>query len=375
VRIAVVGAGPAGSTLAAQLARDGADVSLFDHSHPREKPCGGGITRRALDQLPRIAGIPARWVESCRFESEGVGHVELRLECPIAVVSRRELDAWLLERAVARGATHLRERVVEVGPDSEIRTSAGRAERFDVVIGADGASSLVRRRFLTATPSARRAMAVGWYTCGETPMLVRFLPTLAGYMWLFPRTDHVAIGICAPLGTLPSRALFDRLDDEVRHHDPRLAEPIGRRYARTVPAPSTEEQSILEIAGPGWALVGDAAALADPITGEGIAPALRSATLLAETLRETASTASYPERVLEDFGRDLNRAALLRNSFFAPGFTERMLRYSARSQAIRTVLGDLVLGRQDYLSLKRRLLRAAPRFAWQSLTAPLSRPG
>jgi flavin-dependent dehydrogenase len=123
---------------------------------------------------------------------------------------------------------------------------------------------------------------------------------------------------------------------------------------------------VLEIAGPRWALVGDAGALADPITGEGIYYALRSALVLATALREEASTLRYPTRVLEDFGHDLLKAAALRERFYAPGFSRRMIAYAARSRSVRGVLADLVLGEQGYVGLKRRLLRAGPRFLLES---------
>ena len=72
MRVAVVGGGPAGAMLAFHLARDGAQVTVFDHSHPREKPCGGGFTPRALDLLPEAPAhdpLPVRHVRSCRFDS------------------------------------------------------------------------------------------------------------------------------------------------------------------------------------------------------------------------------------------------------------------------------------------------------------------
>src|SRR5207245_7250705 len=104
MKVAVVGAGPGGALLAWHLARDGASVTLFDASHPREKPCGGGVTARALDLLPPAPPddpLPVRLVETCRFES-GMGEgVEVPLTRPVAVAARRELDAWLLRRAVA----------------------------------------------------------------------------------------------------------------------------------------------------------------------------------------------------------------------------------------------------------------------------------
>src|SRR5204862_1642155 len=99
--------------------------------------------------------------------------------------------------------------------------------------------------------------------------------------------------------------------------------------------------------------------------------ALRSAELLAETLREDGSLLRYPERLLGSFGRELLRAAALHERFYAPGFARRMVRFAARSGAIRRVLGDLVLGEQGYDGLERRLMSAAPRFAVEYAAAAL----
>jgi len=370
MRVGIVGAGPAGSLLALRLAEGGADVSLFDASHPREKPCGGGLTRKALALLPAVPAddpLPVRFESRCLFDS-GDGHaVALRLDQPVAIAARRELDAWLLRRATAAGARLVAERVVAAEADGELRTAGGVHAGFDVVVGADGAGSAVRRARLGPLPAERLTMAAGWYARGDSAMSIRFTPGLDGYLWLFPRRDHVGVGICAPLRSVPTRSMLDRLEREVARAYPALVEEHAGRYAHTIPSPSTEPASILEIAGPRWALVGDAAALADPITGEGIYYALRSADLLARTLVEEGGPARYPARALEDFGRELLRAAALRERFYAPGFTTRMIRYAARSAAIREVLADLVLGAQGYVGLKRRLLRAAPRFVWESV--------
>jgi flavin-dependent dehydrogenase len=369
-----VGAGPAGTALAADLALRGHSAAVFDASHPREKPCGGGLTAKALALLPATpAGdpLPARGFDRCRFESADGRAVDVPLRRRVAVASRRELDAWLLRRAVEAGAEHVPEHVVRVEP-GRLVTARGRAFDADLVVGADGAGSLVRRSFLSPTPAGRRTMAAGFYARGDSDMLVRFLPGLRGYLWLFPRPDHVGVGICAPLGRPPSRALLERLRHEVRRSFPALADDEAPAYAHTIPSPSPDPGSIHEIAGPGWALVGDAAALADPVTGEGIYYALRSAGILAATLEETGATADYPRRVFEDFGRGLLKAARVHDRFYAPGFTDRMIRFASRSAVVREVLGDLVLGRQGYLDLKRRLLRAGPRFLVEAAWARLS---
>jgi flavin-dependent dehydrogenase len=365
MKVAVVGAGPAGALCAWRLAGDGARVTVFDHSHPREKPCGGGLTAKALALLPPAPGddpLPVRAVDHCRFDAGAGDLVELDLERPVAIGSRRLLDAWLLRRATAAGVRHVPSRVVSVDAGGRVRTAGGPEQLFDVVVGADGAGSLVRRTFLSPTPPARVMMAAGWFARGDSEMLVRFAPDLEGYLWLFPRPDHVGVGICAPLGRVPTRTMIARLESEAARTFPALLDDEAERYAHTIPSPTADPRSLLEIAGPRWALLGDAAALADPITGEGIYYALRSALVLAETLRSGASTTAYPKRALEDFGRELLQAAALRPRFYGPGFARRMVRFAARSGAVRRVLADLVLGDQGYRGLKRRLLRAGPRF-------------
>jgi flavin-dependent dehydrogenase len=373
VNVAVVGAGPAGSLLAFLLARDGASVTLFDASHPREKPCGGGVTAKALALLPPAPQddpLPGRRVLACRFESGEGDAVDVALARPVVVASRLELDGWLLRRAVAAGARHVAERVTAVSDNGV--TAGGHVRPCDVVVGADGAGSLVRRTFLAPTPPGRLAMAAGWFAPGTAPMVVRFTPGLAGYLWLFPRPDHVGVGICAPLAAVPTRDLVARLEREIARSFPAFSNDDAGRYAHTIPSPSPDASSIREIGGERWALVGDAAALADPITGEGIYYALRSAALLAETLREDGSPRRYPQRALDDFGADLLKAAALHARFFAPGFAGRMIRYASRSRTIRTIVGDLVLGDQGYVGLKRRLVRAAPRFALESARTAFS---
>jgi flavin-dependent dehydrogenase len=372
VRVAVVGAGPAGAVLGWRLAGDGADVTVFDASHPREKPCGGGVTAKGLDLLPPAPlddPLPGRRVEDCRFDSGEGEWVSVRLTRPMLIASRRELDAWLLRRAVAAGARHVAERVLEVSADGWVRTRGGIASGFDLVVGADGATSLVRRTFLGPVPPERLCVAAGWYARGTADTVVQFIPGLAGYLWLFPRPDHVGVGICAPLRAMPTRQLLTHLERQIARQFPALLKDENGLYAHTLPSPSTDPRSVLEVAGPGWALVGDAAALADPVTGEGIHYALRSAHVLADTLRDHASPARYPGRVLEDFGRHMLKGAAIRDRFYAPGFARRMVRYAGWSPAIRRVLIDLVLGEQGYLGLKRRLLRTAPRFAFEALLA------
>ena len=217
-------------------------------------------------------------------------------------------------------------------------------------------------------------MACGWYARGDSEMVVRFLEGIDGYLWLFPRAGHVGVGIGAPLGNPPTRELLALLEREVARAFPALVRDEDTPYyAHTIPSPGEDGATLRELSGEKWALVGDAAALADPITGEGIYYALKSGDLLAETVMAGGTTEVYAERAMQEFGHDLMRAARLYKRFFAPGFTDRMLSYAERSPGLSRVLVDLVLGKQDYMSLKRRLVLTLPRFGFDLATAPVRR--
>ena len=156
--VAVVGAGPAGARAAYRLARNGARVLLADFSHPREKPCGGGVTARALalvsDALPPAA-ISAVAVRSARFTRDRLNDAALvpLADGALLVASRRHLDGLLLDAAANAGADVAGVRVIDLEIEGRcgvrLSTSDGGTCIAEVVVGADGANSLVRRRSAT----------------------------------------------------------------------------------------------------------------------------------------------------------------------------------------------------------------------------------
>jgi hypothetical protein len=237
------------------------------------------------------------------------------------------------------------ERVVAIDPHGAVRTAAGRDDSFDIVVGADGAGSLVRRTFLSPTPPSRLTMAAGWYAPGVSPMVVRFTPGLAGYLWVFPRLDHVGVGICAPLGAVPTRSLLGRLEAEVARAFPAFTDPDAERYGHTIPSPSADPRSILE-----WRVSGGrwwATPRRWPI------PSRRGHLLRAALGPGAGRHASrarlaprYPAAALEDFGRDLLKAAAIKDRFYAPGFAARMIDFQRAQPRRARRLADLVLGRQ-----------------------------
>ena len=152
-----------------------------------------------------------------------------------------------------------------------------------------------------------------------------------------------------------------------QERDRRLKDKLketAERYAARIPGLNATTWNQRKVCGEGWALIGDAAGFADPVTGEGIYYALRSAELFAEcTLARKPD--QYEQRWREDFGAELKRAAQMRRRFYgnfwgAP-FTERMIEFARGHRGIKRVLGDLVAGEQGYTDLKKKLARSAMR--------------
>ena len=138
----------------------------------------------------------------------------------------------------------------------------------------------------------------------------------------------------------------------------------AERYAARIPGLAAKTWDSRKVSGDDWALLGDAAGFADPVTGEGIYYALRSAELFAEAYL-TGFPQSYEKRWREDFGGELRRAAQMRRRFYgnfwgAP-FTERMIEFARGHRGVKRVLGDLVAGEQGYVDLKKKLVKSALR--------------
>lgn len=372
MKVAIIGAGPAGAVAAVRLARAGASVTLFDPSHPREKPCGGGLTGRALalvSDVIDIHSLPAVVVKSATVEdADRAAHVTLIDRGPtpdssLLVVSRALFDRALADAAIAAGARLVPQRVLDLvhhGGRMSVRTDRGEYE-FDQVLGADGATSVVRKRLGRPFGRPQLSVAAGFFVHGPTAsnIVVKTTSEQPGYLWSFPRTDHLAVGICA-------RADHHPTSGELRAQSAAWIEQHGlHRNARLVPyawpIPSIGHQRRREVSlgGRGWMLLGDAAGLVDPLTREGIYYALASAQWAADALVATSSpraASQYADRVMSDIQPELARAASLSRLFFTPAFSSLLVRALDESQSIRRVFVDLVGGVQPYCGLRRRLL-------------------
>ncbi|HTO55122.1 MAG TPA: NAD(P)/FAD-dependent oxidoreductase [Myxococcota bacterium] len=369
MNVAIVGAGPAGSFCAGRLARAGARVTLYDPSHPREKPCGGGVTPGSFARWPELAELrgAARPSQAVRMTAPRGGEVRVTLSEPIEIFSRRVLDSLLLEAARKAGAELRPVRVARVAADAEgvtLELGGGERARHDFVVGADGASSVVRRSFLGAKPGGPASYATaGVHVFGlpEREIVVEFTREYAGYLWVFPRSDHASVGIAAPVGHANGRELRARVDALLARRYPGSESLPREPYAASIPVADGP------VSGPRFALAGDAAAANDAITGEGIQHALDSGGLLAESLLEAGvagAPARYAERWRTGPGGELAACARLARRLYRPRTVDLSVALAKRSRRARRLMADMLVAGQSYRGLAGRilgdLLRRAP---------------
>lgn len=365
-RVAILGGGPAGAFAAEQLASAGLAVQLFDEKLAWEKPCGGGLTYKAYHQYPFLLenSSPKRFVTETILAAPRAGEVNLKLADPLLIYSRYELNRMLLERAGKAGAQIEKARVNELaryGSGWQLRTSGGRAEA-DFCIVATGARNGLRS-VGTEMRSEDTMSALGYYIPGEQSRIdIQFLTGLEGYIWVFPRCGHLSVGICGK--GEPASSLRKRLEQYLTERG--IQWKGASFYSHLLPALDTPSWKRNRVAGEGWMAVGDAAGLVDPITGEGLYYAIRSADLAARSLLAEVGgvqerIAHYGRLLRRDFAADLELGSRLAKRVFLGRFLfgsvpSRMVQFTRRSPRFAAVMQDLFAGKQTYLGLKRRLM-------------------
>lgn len=390
----IVGAGPAGSFAAELLAKGGARVALFDGRPEGEpKACGGGVTAKALKAWPQLLNAVGRTVNELDLYSPSSKKLHLELEEPFAIYSRIAFDSYLRDRARDAGAQIIPEKIsarkVKKTDGWRVKTENGTEWTGSVLIGADGANSGIAKMLAGTLPPSDMEVAFGYRaplpSNESAPTVVAFLPGWVGYAWAFPRPDHISFGIATTQDAFEHEPLDDLLWQfmigyylqcegaavkfwEVDKDDTKTAQirshldSTAERYAARIPGLAAETWDRRTVCGDDWALLGDAAGFADPVTGEGIYYALRSAELLAQAYL-SGELSSYEGKWRADFGAELRRAAQMRRRFYgnfwgAP-FTERMIEFARGHRGVKRVLGDLVAGEQGYTDLKKKLVKSA----------------
>jgi geranylgeranyl reductase family protein len=298
VDVLVVGAGPAGSATAIHLARSGARVLLVDRARfPRDKACGGGVTGRALRQVPcDISPVVERVIDTFELRLHHRRRFRRTSTEPLIVMTqRRRLDAYLAEQAVAAGARFrdaARVDQIEIGEEGISAAVGGYRVTADILVGADGANGIVAKA-AGLDAGIERGIAlegnVPWALLDEqrfaSTAVVEVGAPAGGYGWLFPKGDHANLGVGGWAREGPN--LRDHLARLARSYsvDPEAITDLRghrlpmRRIGASIPASNRV------------ILVGDAAGLVDPLSGDGMYEAFVSARLAAEAI-----VAGNPER-------------------------------------------------------------------------------
>jgi geranylgeranyl reductase family protein len=312
----VVGAGPAGSTLAYHLADAGACVLVVDKARfPRDKPCGGGLTLRAVRQCP---------VDPSPVVEAEVDVVELRFRYRDAVVrharepvvlmtQRRRLDAFLLDAARERGAEVREGTSVQIESGNTLVLGNGERVHAEAIVGADGANGITARAV-----GLGAGIVHGLAYEGNVPYtaisrdryarraVIELADIPGGYGWVFPKADHANVGVGAWQSEGP----------RIREHLRRVCEAHGlapealeslRGHRLPLRRPGTP------IAGERTLLLGDAAGLIDPVSGDGMYECFVSSRLAAaailDLLAGRASTLEPYEVALDMALAPLHRAS------------------------------------------------------------------
>ena len=361
----VVGAGPGGAAAAIALAEGGARVLVVERDRvPRVKVCGGGVLGRALQTVPPDAVVSAdRVVRAVEVRVAGVrsSWVVEREEPLVFLTMRDRFDAGLLDGARRAGAevwTECRFEALDDEPGGAIvRTSRG-AIRARYVVAADGALGAVARCAGWPGP-LRGAAALEWEVPADRATIERFASSVHfdlgrpvhGYGWVFPKQQHLSVGV---LTMRRERAHLRRILREYLG-ELGLPMPIGVG-PHGYPIPCFGRRG--GVARGAVLLTGDAAGLADPITAEGISPAMRSgrlaaAAILARGADRRSVAAAYARAVEREISGEARAARRVAPLLYGAPRLRRAV-FGAAGREVCESLTEVIRGRRSYRALTYR---------------------
>ncbi|HEX9091891.1 MAG TPA: geranylgeranyl reductase family protein [Anaerolineales bacterium] len=376
--VIVVGAGPAGSVLAYLLARGGLDVLILERANlPRYKSCGGGVTWKAVQNLPFDA--------SPVFEHQATGGVVtyqgrqmLRVEINQAIawlVMRDKFDHFLAQQAISAGA-RLKEgtsvvKVEDRGDRVVVSTTHGELQSL-LLAGADGVNSrvahsvgLLAQREADVGLEAELAVSPAELEKQGSYATFDFGAIAGGYGWIFPKRDHLSVGVFkASRGK--ANGLRRALDRFVASQDvltkPQILHLQGHQIPLGGRKHALDKGRVL--------LVGDAANLADPWIGEGISYAIMSAHLAAEQMAKAIENqafdlSGYTRLINASITPQLRVARLFAKVVFAlPQFSSDLL---SRSPFLQQLVIDVIQGKRTFREIATASVSGVPRIVTETL--------
>jgi geranylgeranyl reductase family protein len=303
--VIIVGTGPAGAILGYELARKGVDVLILEKERlPRHKPCAGGITVKTAKLLDfDIRPVARDVVYGARAVYKGNRAFSRSYTKPLVyMVMRDEFDYLLAQRAREAGAVLIDdEKVCEIdaiAPGVNVVTTRN-AFTARILAGADGARSTVAFKLglmqdinfgigLEAEISVSSQRLVQW----ERLMGLSLGHIRGGYGWVFPKKDHLSVGVGGPLRQ--AKRLKSGYQALLKSYDLE-SHSVIRLKSHYLPV----RRKGMAIQSKRCLLLGDAAGLVDPLTGEGIYNAIRSAQIAAPIISQCLQTDNVDLRAYE----------------------------------------------------------------------------
>ena len=344
--VIVVGAGPGGASAAYFLGRAGIRVLVLEKERlPRYKPCGGGLSLRMLEKYFPFSFEPVI-EERMNQISYALGNRALSIPLPdhsMAMVMRDRFDQFILSHAQAEVEQCATVKdVIEFPEYVAVETNEGKNYECRFLIGSDGASSIVaksvglrRSKVLAAAIEAEAQVTEDVLRRFQAVPLFIFGELRTGYLWVFPKADHLSVGVAA-LRPKPGE-LQATLHRVMSRYGINLEST--RLYGHPLPIYTGRER----IATSRVLLIGDAAGLVDPFSGEGIRLAIKSGNLAATSIL-TNQIERYPHWVDKQIGSSQTLALALSQLFYTfPRVSFNLgIRNPLATKAVMDLLSDQI---------------------------------
>ena len=363
-QVIIVGAGPAGSTLAYHLAIGGTGVLVLDRAvFPRYKCCAGGLTVKAAKLLDiNIDGLADDVISGAVVSFAGkhpyYGYSNERI---MYTVMREKFDHALLIRAQEAGADVLQGAEARATRTSnagiEVSTSVGEFTG-EFIVGADGARSRVAKAMGAANHRACIAGIEAEVKVGsedharwKSQIGIDFGRIRGGYGWVFPKTSHLSVGIGCPADKATGlKHIFGEYLDSLRFGQYSIMKWAGGILPVCMGEPVVAQGRAI--------LLGDAAGLADPLTGEGLHNAILSAQLAAASIEKALARGhltldDYSDAVATAIVPQMKMAAIFLKALFH--LPTELFRVLNTDQRVWRACCNMLRGEMDYISFKNRV--------------------